>query len=146
MRTIGIAMVLSASFCFAQGASDFKPASSNVLDAQYPQVDSNSRVQIRFKAPDATKVRVNFWSGEKAGMEKRPDGFWTFARKSMAPGLHYYTIVVDGAEVSDPGSTAYFGGSKWASAVESSRSGRRLLPAKKMCRTARCARSGTSPM
>ena len=24
----------------------------------------------------------------------------------------YYTIIVDGAEVSDPGSTAYFGGSK----------------------------------
>jgi enterochelin esterase family protein len=36
----------------------------------------------------------------------------------MAPGLHYYTIIVDSAEVSDPGSTAYFGGSKWASAVE----------------------------
>ena len=36
----------------------------------------------------------------------------------MAPGLHYYTIVIDGAEVSDPGSMAYFDGSKWASAVE----------------------------
>jgi enterochelin esterase family protein len=36
----------------------------------------------------------------------------------LAPGLHYYTIIVDGAEVSDPGSTAFFGGSKWASAVE----------------------------
>jgi enterochelin esterase-like enzyme len=118
MRTIGIVSLLSASLCVAQGSSDFKPASSNVLDAQFPQVDSNSRVQIRFKAPDATKVRVNFWSGEKADMEKQPDGFWTFTSKSMAPGLHYYTIVVDGAEVSDPGSTAYFGGSKWASAVE----------------------------
>ena len=118
MRTIGIVMLLSASFCFAQGSSDFKPAASNVLDAQYPQVDGNSRVQIRFRAPDAAKVRVNFWSGEKADMEKQPDGFWTFTTKSMAPGLHYYAIVVDGAEVSDPGSTAYFGGSKWASAVE----------------------------
>ena len=118
MRTIAISMLLSASLGFAQGSSDFKPASSNVLDAQYPQVDSNSRVQIRIKAPDATKVRVNFWSGEKADMEKQPDGLWTFTSKSMAPGLHYYTIVVDGAEFSDPGSTAYFGGSKWASAVE----------------------------
>jgi len=36
----------------------------------------------------------------------------------MAPGLHYYAINVDGAEVNDPGSTAYFGGSKWASAIE----------------------------
>ena len=118
MRTIGIVMLLCASLSLAQSSSDFKPASSNVLDAQFPQVDGNSRVQIRFKAPDATKVRVNFWSGEKADMEKQTDGFWTFTSKSMAPGLHYYTIIVDGAEFSDPGSTAYFGGSKWASAVE----------------------------
>ena len=102
----------------AQAAGDFKPATSNVLDAQYPMVDSNSRVEIRFKAPEASKVRVNFWSGPKADMEKQPDGFWTFTTPPMAPGLHYYTLVVDGAEVSDPGSTAYFGGSKWASAVE----------------------------
>ena len=86
MRTIGIVMLLSASFCFAQGSSDFKPASSNVLDAQFPQVDSSSRVQIRFKAPEATKVRVSFWSSEKADMEKQPDGFWTFTSKSMVPG------------------------------------------------------------
>jgi enterochelin esterase family protein len=111
-------MLLGASFCLAQDPGDFKPATSNVLDAQYPRVDSSSRVKIRFKAPDATKLRVNFWSGEKADMEKQPDGFWTFTTKPMAPGLHYYTIVVDGADVSDPGSTAYFGGSKWASAVE----------------------------
>jgi enterochelin esterase family protein len=51
-------------------------------------------------------------------MEKQADGFWTFTTPQLAPGLHYYTILVDGAEVSDPGSTAYFGGSKWASAVE----------------------------
>ena len=118
MRLIGLAMLMATSCCFAQDSGDFKPATSNVLDAQYPRVDSNSRVQIRFKAPDATKVRVNFWSGPKADMEKQADGFWTFTTPPMAPGLHYYTVIVDGAEVSDPGSTAYFGGSKWASAVE----------------------------
>lgn len=118
MRLIATLTLASAFFCQAQDSGDFKPATSNVLEAQYPRVDSNSRVQIRFKAPDAGKVRVNFWSGPKAEMEKQPDGFWTFTTPPMAPGLHYYTIVVDGAEVSDPGSTAYFGGSKWASAVE----------------------------
>ena len=87
MRVIGVLILFSASLCLAQGSSDFKPASSNVLDAQFPQVDSNSRVQIRFKAPDATKVRGNFWSGEKADMEKQAAGFWTFITKSMAPGL-----------------------------------------------------------
>jgi enterochelin esterase-like enzyme len=112
-----ILMLASSHFCVAQ-ESDFKPATSNVLDAQYPRVDSNSRVQIRFKAPDAAKVRVNFWSGPKDEMEKQADGFWTFTTPPMAPGLHYYTIIVDGAEVADPASTAFFGGSKWASAVE----------------------------
>jgi enterochelin esterase family protein len=118
VRLIGMVILLAASFCFAQGSGDFVPATSNVLDAQYPRVDSNSRVQIRFNAPDAGKVRVNFWSGPKADMEKQADGHWTFTTLPMAPGLHYYTVIVDGAEVSDPGSTAYFGGSKWASAVE----------------------------
>jgi hypothetical protein len=70
MRRIAIAMLIAASFCSAQDSGDFKPATSNVLDAQYPRVDSNSRAQIRIKAPDATKVRVNFWSGPKAEMQK----------------------------------------------------------------------------
>ncbi len=56
MKVIGIVMLMASSFCFAQDPGDFKPATSNVLDAQYPKVDSNSRVQIRFKAPDAANV------------------------------------------------------------------------------------------
>lgn len=118
MKLAVMAIILGASLCYGQDRGGFRPAASNVPDAQYPQVDNNSRVQIRFKAPDASKVRVNFWSGPKADMEKQADGFWTFTTSPMAPGLHYYTIIVDGAEVSDPASTAYFGGSKWASAVE----------------------------
>ena len=118
MKVMFAAMALSATFCLAQNPADFKPATSNVMDAQFPKVDGNSQVQVRFKAPDAAKVRLNFWSGPKMDMEKQADGFWTATTPPMAPGLHYYTIIVDGAEVSDPNSTAYFGGSKWASAVE----------------------------
>jgi len=112
MRSIWLLSLLAGSFCYAQNPGDMRPAASNVLDAQYPMVDGSSRVQIHFKAPDASKVRVNFWSGPKADMEKQADGYWTYTTSPMAPGLHYYTIVVDGAEVNDPGSTAYFGGSK----------------------------------
>jgi enterochelin esterase family protein len=118
MKLAVLAMFVGASLCFGQEQSDFKPATSNVLDAQYPKVDSQSRVQIRFKAPEAAHLKLNFWSGPKVDMEKQPDGFWTVTTPPLAPGLHYYTLNVDGAEVSDPGSTAYFGGSKWASAVE----------------------------
>ena len=118
MRRLGLALVLTASVCSAQDSGDFKPATTNVWGAQYPRVDAKGRVEIRIKAPDATKVRVNFWSGPKAEMEKQADGFWTFTTTPLAPGLHYYTVVVDGGEFSDPGSHAFFGGSKHASAVE----------------------------
>ena len=84
----------------------------------YPRVDSTGRVQLRVKAPDATKVRVNFWSGPKVEMVKQADGFWTLITPPLVPGLHYYTFVIDGAEVSDPNSQAFFGGGKHASAVE----------------------------
>lgn len=90
MRLALMAILLGVSLCSGQEQGDFKPATSNVLDAQYPKVD----------------------------MEIQADGFWTFTTPPMAPGLHYYTLIVDGAEVSDPGSTAYFGGSKWAGAIE----------------------------
>jgi enterochelin esterase-like enzyme len=118
MRRLGLALVLTASVCSAQDSSGFMPASTNVWGAQYPRVDATGRVEIRIKAPDATKVRVNFWSGPKADMEKQADGFWTFTTPPLAPGLHYYTVIVDGGEFSDPGSHAFFGGSKHASAVE----------------------------
>jgi enterochelin esterase family protein len=118
MRRLGLALVLTASVCSAQDSGDFKPATTNVWGAEYPRVDAKGRVEIRIKAPDATKVRVNFWSGPKAEMEKQADGFWTFTTPPLAPGLHYYTVVVDGGEFSDPGSHAFFGGSKHASAVE----------------------------
>ncbi len=118
LQTAMMVIALGASLGYGQQQSDFKPAASNVLDAEYPKVDSNSRIQIRLKAPDASKVKLNFWSGPKVDMEKQADGFWTVTTPPMAPGLHYYTVNVDGAEVSDPASTAYFGGSKWASAVE----------------------------
>jgi enterochelin esterase family protein len=51
-------------------------------------------------------------------MEKQPDGFWTFTTPPLVPGLHYYTLTIDGAEVSDTGSQSFFGGGRWASAVE----------------------------
>ena len=51
-------------------------------------------------------------------MEKQPNGFWTVTTPPQVPGLHYYTLVIDGAEVADPNTHAYFGSSKPASAVE----------------------------
>jgi enterochelin esterase family protein len=111
-------MVLLAAVSSAQEPGDFRPASTNVWGAEYPRVDGQGRVEIRIKAPEATSVRVNFWSGPKLDMVKQADGFWTVTTPPLVPGLHYYTLILDGAEVTDLGSHAFFGGSKHASAVE----------------------------
>ena len=118
MKQVGMAVILLASLCSAQESGEFRPAATNVWGAQYPRVDGAGRVEIRIKAPDATKVRVNFWSGPKVDMAKQPDGFWTVTTPPLVPGLHYYTLILDGAEVTDLGTHAFFGGGKHASAVE----------------------------
>jgi enterochelin esterase family protein len=112
------AFFLVASLCSAQESSDFRPAETNVWGAEYPRVDGAGRVEIRIKAPDATKVRVSFWSGPKLDLVKQADGVWTVTTPPLVPGLHYYMLNVDGAEVADLGSHAFFGGGKHASAVE----------------------------
>jgi enterochelin esterase-like enzyme len=118
MLRFAILVFLSLSCCWAQESDNFQPSTTNVWAAAYPRVDSAGRVQIRVKAPDATKVRLNFWSGPKVDMEKQQDGFWTVTTAPLVPGFHYYTVIVDGAEVSDPNTHAFFGGGKPASGVE----------------------------
>ena len=86
MKQLGIAILLFLRVCFAQESGDFHSASTNVWGAEYPKVDSTGRVQLRVKAPEATKVRLNFWSGPKVEMEKQQDGFWTFTTETLAPG------------------------------------------------------------
>jgi len=102
MKQVGMVMVLFASLCCAQEPGNFQPAETNVQGADYPRVDSAGRAEFRVKAPDATKIKLNFWSGAKLDMVKQPDGNWTVTTPPLVPGLHYYTLIIDGAEVSDP--------------------------------------------
>jgi len=118
MRILVCALALVAGTCVAQDANQFQPAGTNVWGAQYPRIDAAGRVQVRIKAPEANKVKLNFWSGPKVDMEKEADGFWSVTTTPMVPGLHYYVINIDGADASDPGSTAFFGGTRYTSAVE----------------------------
>ena len=55
MKLIGIVMLMAASLGYTQEPGDFQPAVTNVNNAPYPRVDSVSRVQIRVKAPGASK-------------------------------------------------------------------------------------------
>ena len=123
MKQVGIVIVLFASLCCAQEPGNFQPAETNVWGADYPRVDSAGKAEFRVKAPDATKVRLNFWSGPKLDMVKQTDGNWTVTTPPLVPGFHYYTLIIDGAEASDPNSHSFFGGGKDASGIEIPESG-----------------------
>ena len=142
MKLAGIMGLLASPFGFAQGADDFKPATSNVLDAQYrgrQQVTRADPVQGARREQSQAEFLERSEGGHGEGGRRKLDVY----TPPMAPGLHYYTIIVDGAEVSDPGSTAYFGGSKWASAVEVPEA-ERIITCLRTFRTDRCAKFGTT--
>ena len=118
MIRLGIVFLLLSSVCSAQSPDVFTPASTNVWGAEYPRVSGDGRAEFRVKAPEALKIQINFWGSAKLDMVKGADGFWTATSGPLVPGFHYYTLLIDGAEVSDPGSHSFFGGGKDASAIE----------------------------
>ena len=50
--------------------------------------------------------------------EKDAQGFWTATTDPLAPGFHYYWLVIDGVQVNDPGSKTFYGAGKQTSGVE----------------------------
>jgi 1,4-alpha-glucan branching enzyme len=103
MKRIAAAMLLLSSYCYAQTTNGFAPASTNVWGAEYPRVDASGRAEFRIKAPNATAVKLNFWSNPKLDMVKGTDGFWTATTAPLVPGFHYYNFVIDGVDVNDAG-------------------------------------------
>ncbi len=92
------------------------PASTNIPGAQYPQVLSDNRVLFRIKAPEAHKVQVDL--GKKYDMVKEEEGSWAITTDPIVEGFHYYSILIDGVAVCDPGSQTFYGMSRMASGIE----------------------------
>jgi enterochelin esterase-like enzyme len=119
-----LALATLASTAAAQSTDDSKPASSNVLNAQYPRVHADGRVSFRFTATAAQKVQLQP-GGADNGLGKGPidmtrdeKGVWTLTTPPAVPGFHYYWFLVDGVAVNDPGSESYFGWGRQTSGIE----------------------------
>jgi len=113
-------VLLPGGQLFAQPADDSKPASTVVLNAQYPRVYPDGRVLFRLAAPKAANVQLG---GAGLGattyeMVKGDDGAWTVTTPPVVPGFHYYWFVVDGVQVNDPSSDTFFGYGRPTSGVE----------------------------
>jgi enterochelin esterase-like enzyme len=97
---------------------DFKPSSLNQPGKPYPQVNSERRVRARVIAPQAQSVTFEFLGGGKYPLTKGDEGAWVGDTRPQDEGFHYYQLVIDGAQVPDPGSLYFYGGSRWGSGVE----------------------------
>ena len=98
-------------------AEDFKPATSNQENKQFPAVNSQRMVRAQIKAPDAKFVGLDI-AGKIYQMTKDENGVWTGTSEPLDEGFHYYQLNIDGASVPDPNSLYYYGASRWGSGIE----------------------------
>lgn len=92
------------------------PPSTNIRNAKYPQVTSDSRVIFNIKAPDAKKVQIDL--AKKYDLVKDTAGVWTVTTDSVSEGFHYYSLLIDGVAVADPASETFYGMGRMASGIE----------------------------
>jgi enterochelin esterase-like enzyme len=95
---------------------DFKPSALNQSGKQYPQVNSERRARFRIVAPQAQSITVGL--GGRTVLTKDDAGAWVGVSRPLDEGFHYYTVTIDGAEVSDPGTQYFYGASRWGSGIE----------------------------
>ncbi len=112
------AMLLIAALSLgAQTKEDFKPATTNQPNHQYPRVNSLRMVRAQVKATDAKSVKLDI-GGVKYDMVNDGTGVWTGDSAPQDEGFHYYQLEIDGASVPDPGSLYYYGASRWGSGID----------------------------
>jgi enterochelin esterase-like enzyme len=92
-----------------------KPASTNIVGAEYPRIDAQRRAIFRVRAPEAQSVVVGLG---KTALTKGDDGFWTGVTAPLDPGFHYFTLKIDGVDVNDPSSETFFGAGREMSGIE----------------------------
>jgi len=96
---------------------DFKPATTNQDNKQYPMINSQRMVRAQITAPQATFVGLDI-AGKIYAMTKDENGVWTGTSAPQDEGFHYYQLNIDGASVPDPGSKYYYGASRWGSGID----------------------------
>ncbi len=119
---LALLSILTGQLCTAQtnqpAVEDFKPSSLNQPGKQYPEVNSERRVRVRVVAPQAQSFTFEFLGGTKYPLARGEDGAWFGITRPQDEGFHYYQLVVDGAQVPDPGTLYFYGGSRWGSGLE----------------------------
>jgi len=92
-------------------------APTNVPGAHYPRILPDHRAMFRLEAPEAHSVVVEIY-GQTYPMKKDADGVWSVTTPPLVVGFHYYSLILDGVHVNDPGSQTFYGTGIDSSGVE----------------------------
>ncbi len=124
MRNILIFLLSACVLSMAQTPDETRPASSNIMGAEYPRIHPDFRVSFRVTAPGAQKVQLmpggadNGLGRGPIEMTKDDKGVWTVTTEPAVPGFHYYWFMVDGFAANDPGSESFYGWGRPCSGIE----------------------------
>lgn len=132
MKKIFTAVAL-LMICLSAQAQEFRSAISNVPGNEYPKVSNDMRAIVRYTSKTAKKVQVQGGEGfaaQPVDMVNDGEGNWTAELKGLTPGFHYYWFLVDGVQVNDPASVAYFGYSRPTSGIYAATPGEDYMDAK----------------
>lgn len=105
------AALLASAMSMAQ-----QSAITNAPGKEYPKVNPDRSVTFKVDAPSAQSVFVDL--GGRQALQKNAEGVWELTTKPVDPGFHYYSLTVDGARTTDPGSQVFFGSGHPSSGIE----------------------------
>lgn len=115
--TLSIVAIMGTLSVHASMPAEGIPASTNVPEAHYPCVNTDSSATFKLHAPDASDVKLDI-CGKKYDMTRDDSGVWSVTTSPLVEGFHYYFMVVDGVAVNDPASETFYGCGRMASGIE----------------------------
>ena len=90
----------------------------NIVPCQeYPKIDNDGRVQFRLRAPEAKHVAADICN-HVYPMVNDGKGNWSVTTSPLPCGNHYYRLLVDGVEITDPAVKTVYGCGKMFSSID----------------------------
>jgi enterochelin esterase-like enzyme len=98
--------LLAAVFAMALPSQVLAQRRSPTPPVRSPQVEADSKVTFRIRAPNADSVKLTGNDMPEIGrgqdMEEGEDGLWSLTLGPVSPGAYRYRFDIDGVAVSDP--------------------------------------------
>lgn len=104
-------------FCLVVPLAAQAPSRTSQPRVFPPEVHTDNSVTFQVFSPASSRVGVTVGTASFP-MGRDPDGLWSVTTTPLPPGFHYYFLDLDGLQVNDPNSPAYYGYSKESGGIE----------------------------